>query len=94
MDEIQQPCKDGRIIWFEVSNHIQDNKQGEIEVVGVSRNIDVRKNRSGNQSETNRNSGFCSRIRLWAFTLPTHVAKFWMPTLPLITIFRFTFAGK
>ncbi|NLU37860.1 MAG: PAS domain S-box protein [Bacteroidales bacterium] len=43
MDEIQQPCKDGRIIWVEVSTTFRTNKQGEIEVVGVSRNIDERK---------------------------------------------------
>jgi PAS domain S-box-containing protein len=43
MDEIQQPCKDGRIIWVEVSTKFRFNKLGEIEVVGVSRNIDERK---------------------------------------------------
>jgi len=43
IDEIQQPCKDGRIIWVEVSTKFRINKHGEIEVVGVSRNIDERK---------------------------------------------------
>lgn len=43
IDEIQQPCKDGRIIWVEVSTKLRFNKLGEIEVVGVSRNIDERK---------------------------------------------------
>lgn len=43
IDEIQQPCKDGRIIWVEVSTKFRFNKLGEIEVVGVSRNIDERK---------------------------------------------------
>jgi len=43
IDEIQQPCKDGRIIWVEVSTRFRQNIEGNIEVVGVSRNIDERK---------------------------------------------------
>lgn len=43
INEIQQPCKDGRIIWVEVSTKFKINKNGEIEVIGVSRNIDERK---------------------------------------------------
>ena len=43
IDEIQQPCKNGEIIWVEVSTKFRFNKQGEIEVVGVSRNVDERK---------------------------------------------------
>lgn len=41
--EIQQICKDGRIIWVEISTrmHFSDNK--EIEVVGISRDITDRK---------------------------------------------------
>lgn len=42
-DEIQQPCKDGRIIWTEVSTRYRYNTAGEIEIVGVSRNIEERK---------------------------------------------------
>ncbi len=41
--EIQQPCKNGSIIWVEVSTKIRYDAQGEIEVVGVSRNIEERK---------------------------------------------------
>jgi PAS domain S-box-containing protein len=41
--QIQQPCKDGRIIWVEVSTKLRFNVFGEVEVVGVSRNIDERK---------------------------------------------------
>ncbi len=41
--QIQQPCKDGKIIWVEVSTQLQLNTKGEIEVLGVSRNIDKRK---------------------------------------------------
>lgn len=43
LTEIQQPCKDGRIVWVEVSTKFRYNKSGEIEVVGVSRNTDERK---------------------------------------------------
>ena len=41
--ELQQPCKDGSIIWIETSTHFQYNSKNEIEVVGISRNIDDRK---------------------------------------------------
>jgi len=41
--EIQQPCKNGRLIWIEVSTKYRYHSSGEIEIVGVSRNIDKRK---------------------------------------------------
>lgn len=41
--EIQQPHKDGHLIWVEIATKLRYNKNGEIEVVGVSRNIDKRK---------------------------------------------------
>ncbi|MEI8199955.1 MAG: PAS domain-containing protein [Eubacteriales bacterium] len=43
VNEIQQPCKNGKIIWTEVSTKFRYNADGEIEVVGVSRNIENRK---------------------------------------------------
>ncbi len=43
INQVQQPCKDGNIIWVEVSTKLRFNKQDEIEVVGVSRNIEERK---------------------------------------------------
>lgn len=41
--EVQQPCKDGTVIWVEFSLKFRSNAQGEIEVFGVSRNIEERK---------------------------------------------------
>lgn len=41
--EIQQPCKNGQLIWVEVSTKYRYHASGEIEIVGVSRNIDKRK---------------------------------------------------
>ena len=41
--EVQQPCKNGDIIWVENSFRFRYNADGETEVVGVSRNIDSRK---------------------------------------------------
>ncbi len=41
--ELQQPCKDGTIIWVEVSTKYRENEKNEVEVIGVSRNIDERK---------------------------------------------------
>lgn len=43
INEVQQPCKNGRIIWVEVATKFRYNSAGEIEVLGVSRNIDERK---------------------------------------------------
>jgi len=43
LDEVQQPCKNGTIIWVEVSTNFRYNEQREVEVVGVSRNIESRK---------------------------------------------------
>lgn len=43
VNEFQQICKNGEIIWVEVSTKINYNNEGEIEVIGVSRNIDERK---------------------------------------------------
>jgi PAS domain S-box-containing protein len=43
INEIQQYCKDGQVIWVEVSTQFRYNSLGEIEVVGVSRNNEERK---------------------------------------------------
>ncbi|HEX9026847.1 MAG TPA: PAS domain S-box protein [Clostridium sp.] len=43
INEIQQPCKNGCIVWIEVSTKYRYNSDGHIEVVGVSRNIEKRK---------------------------------------------------
>jgi PAS domain S-box-containing protein len=43
INEIQQTCKNGQIIWVEVSTKFRYSPTGDIEVVGVSRNIDGRK---------------------------------------------------
>lgn len=40
---IQQPCKDGSLVHVEVSTHLQLNQNGEVEIVGVSRNVNERK---------------------------------------------------
>lgn len=41
--EIRQPCKNGDFIWVEVSTKYRYHMRGDIEIVGVSRNIDKRK---------------------------------------------------
>lgn len=43
VSQIQQPCKDGSIIWVEVAIQFQMNSAGEIEVLGASRNIEKRR---------------------------------------------------
>ena len=42
--EVQQPCKNGELIWVEISLHLRYNSSLEIEIVGISRNIQDRKN--------------------------------------------------
>ncbi len=42
--EVQQPCKNGELIWVEISLHLRYNSSLEIEIVGVSRNVQDRKN--------------------------------------------------
>jgi len=39
IDILEQPCKNGDIIWIEASTKYNLNKNGEIEVLGISRNI-------------------------------------------------------
>ncbi|MBK5262916.1 MAG: PAS domain S-box protein, partial [Peptostreptococcaceae bacterium] len=41
--EAQQPCKNGDVIWAEISRKYQYNSDGDIESVGVIRNIEKRK---------------------------------------------------
>ncbi len=43
INEVQQFCKNGQIIWIEVSTQYRYSPIGDIEVVGVSRNIEERK---------------------------------------------------
>jgi PAS domain S-box-containing protein/putative nucleotidyltransferase with HDIG domain len=43
-EEIQQPCKDGSLVWIEVVTHLYRNPEtGRIEIAGVSRDITARK---------------------------------------------------
>ena len=41
--EIRQKCKSGDVIWVEISSKYRFNEAGDIEIVGVSRNIEERK---------------------------------------------------
>ncbi len=41
--QVQQPCRDGSVIWVEFSMKYRLNGSGQIEAVGVSRNIEERK---------------------------------------------------
>ncbi|HAQ56419.1 MAG TPA: hypothetical protein DCR44_03315 [Acholeplasmatales bacterium] len=41
--EVQQACKNGAYVWIEMSTRLRRNNVNEIEMVGVSRNIDNRK---------------------------------------------------
>jgi PAS domain S-box-containing protein len=43
LTEVRQPCKNGDIIWVEVSTQCRYTATGDIEVVGVSRIIEERK---------------------------------------------------
>lgn len=41
--ELQKRCKSGEVIWIEATTNIFINDQGDIEIVGTSRNIEERK---------------------------------------------------
>jgi diguanylate cyclase (GGDEF)-like protein/hemerythrin-like metal-binding protein/PAS domain S-box-containing protein len=41
--ELQQPHKDGSLVWVEISSKFRISPQGKVEIVGVSRNINERK---------------------------------------------------
>jgi PAS domain S-box-containing protein len=43
IDVVQQKCKDGSYIWVELSAKYRYNLHGDVEIVGVSRNISERK---------------------------------------------------
>jgi len=45
--EIRQPTRSGKIIWVEISSKLSLNEQNELEIIGVSRNIDDRKKAEG-----------------------------------------------
>ncbi|HQS54498.1 MAG: hypothetical protein B7Y15_06445 [Bacteroidetes bacterium 24-39-8] len=53
-DEFQQYHKDGSIIWIETVTHLIKNKQDDLEVVGISRNISKRKEAEAIQQATNK----------------------------------------
>ena len=53
-DEFQQSHKDGSLIWIETVTHLMKNKQGHLEVVGISRNINKRKEAEAIQQATNK----------------------------------------
>ncbi len=43
IDELQQLCKNGDFVWVETSTRYQYNQKGEMEILGVSRDITLRK---------------------------------------------------
>ena len=53
--EIRQKCKDGKYIWVESTLHLQQASNGDIEVMGVSRNIENRKKLEVEILEKNEN---------------------------------------
>ena len=45
IEEVQQPCKDGSLIWVEVSTRYTCTPDGTLYIIGVSRNIQDRRDR-------------------------------------------------
>ncbi|HBY01278.1 MAG TPA: hypothetical protein DEG92_01835, partial [Rikenellaceae bacterium] len=43
INELQQKCKDGSLVWIETTTQFQTAANGDIEVLGVSRNVQKRK---------------------------------------------------
>jgi PAS domain S-box-containing protein len=42
-DQLQRPHKNGMLIWIEIATKFRFNSAGEVEILGVSRNIETRK---------------------------------------------------
>ncbi len=51
VDEVEQPCKDGSMVWTEVISRYILQRDGKIEIHGVSRDISTRKKQQGELSE-------------------------------------------
>ncbi|WP_378953050.1 ATP-binding protein [Pelosinus sp. sgz500959] len=41
--EVQQPCGNGELVWVEMSTKFHYNSDGDMEIIGISRNIEERK---------------------------------------------------
>jgi len=63
INEIQQPHKNGSLVWIEVSTKYRYNFNGEIEIVGVSRNINDRKQIENDLIEAKKQAEKSTRIK-------------------------------
>ncbi|MFZ4549799.1 MAG: PAS domain S-box protein, partial [Bacteroidales bacterium] len=75
INEIQQYCKNGEIIWVEVSTQFRYSPSGDIEVVGVSRNIENRKKAEETLRKSEimlREAGKLAKLGGWEIDLATN----------------------
>jgi PAS domain S-box-containing protein len=61
INEVEQPCKDGSMVWTEVVTCFRINKKGRVEVLGVTRNITER--RKAEAEVTKLNAQLEERVR-------------------------------
>ena len=72
--ELEQPCKDGSSVWTEVVTNFYRNKNNQIEVLGVTRDITERKKAEEalrKSEEMLREAGRLARMGGWEFDLKT-----------------------
>ncbi len=62
-NEIQQHCKNGESIWIELSTQYRYNLIGEIEIIGISRSIEERKQAENDITEAKKNAGASNRVK-------------------------------
>lgn len=64
--ELRQPCKDGSIVWIETATRYTLNAENEVEITGVTRNIEERKKSEQAliQSEQNLRKSLETRERM------------------------------
>jgi PAS domain S-box-containing protein len=75
INEVQQYCKNGKVIWVEVSTQFQYGSTGDIEVLGVSRNIDDRKKAEEalrKSEQMLRETGHIAKLGGWEIDLATN----------------------
>lgn len=53
ISEVEQPCKDGSLVWTEVITSFRINKKGRVEVLGVTRDITERRKAEAEVNQLN-----------------------------------------
>ena len=90
IDEIRQPCKNGQLIWVEISSRFRFNAEQQLEVFGISRNIEARKKVEQALIESEQKYRLIaenSRDMIWVLNVSQRQFKYLSPSYTLQTGF-------